>query len=1082
MKKRIVASVLFLLSAICGEAQQYTFSGYTINQGLSQSVVLCILQDSDGFIWIGTQNGLNRFDGSSFQVFTFKPSDTTSISNNWIYAIAEDREGNLWIGTKGGLNRYLKNEKRFERVRYSTPFMHDVTANVYDLKCSSDGKILINTPPVLSVCDPKTMEFKHFVSNLEYDGRVKDYKIPLMEDSSGKIWIGSTMGLACFLPKEEKYVANCMDSLNFEGITDIDITALWQGANGDIWIGTPSGIHCFHKSEKKISHYLSQSPSGEGYIRAITDDGSGNIWIGTEGGGLFRLKADGQGKEEMTQFDTGNSDLFHNFVLSLTIDKSENLWIGTLSGINKTDLKTPKFNLYRKSESPYSVDLAGNVIASLFKDEKGKIWIGTWGQGLNIYDRKTGIIEHYSSNLSGRNFIPNDFVHSIYSDRSQNIWIGTRDGLLAFDRSGQQFVRPENFKQNPGLPDLTGLRIFKMIEDSHGNFWIATQNGLYFVQVGSQGPERYHVNASDEKIISSNLVYNILEDRDGLIWIATADGLDVFNPQTAKMKHIRRQEDDSLNLADNFVASLCEDYEGNIWIGTSSYVNKFSKKEGTFSYFDHEDGLPGNLIYNIVKDLNNNLWFATGNGLCRFDTISQTFKTFTIDDGLQSSEFNLGAAFVSADGELFFGGMNGFNSFYPESLKANPFVPKVVITSVYRIVGGQRDFLDPGKEGKVTLKYNEYSFNVEFAALEFTNPARNQYKYQFKGIDDTWIETGSRNFIAFSNLSPGKYTLNIKGSNNDNVWSEEPATLQIVVLPPWWRSMVAYIAYFIFIGLLIFWAFRHREKKYLKDRKILEEKVKERTQQIEAQKAEILLKNKALNELNASKDKFFSIIAHDLRNPFNYISGITDVLLWDIKNNEQTSLEKPIQNIKSTSQQAHELLENLLLWARSHTNTISFDPAPIDLKALIVECIELLGGQAVRKNITIHSESLKETIITADANMISTVIRNLLANALKFTRPGGNVWITLSRTDHDCTISIKDNGVGIEKDKIFALFSLESKHKTKGTQQETGSGLGLILCKEFVERHGGEILVNSDIGNGSEFSVVLPFSQSPEIE
>ncbi len=1082
MKKRIVTTVLFLFAAIFGNTQPYYFSGYTIHQGLSQSVVLCMLQDSEGFMWIGTQNGLNRFDGHSFQVFTYKPSDTTSISNNWIYAIAEDLDGNLWIGTKGGLNRYIKSEKRFERVHYSTSFMPDVTDYVYDVICSSDGKILINTPPVLSVCDPKTMEFKHYVSNLEYDGRVKDYNIPLMEDSSGNIWVGSTMGLACFQLQQQRFDNTFLQSFIAAGITDFDITALWQGADGDIWIGTPTGIYRYIQREKNYRHYLNQPPFGETFIRAITGDRNGNIWVATEGKGLFRIKVDGQGLEELIRFDPENSGIFHNIILSLTIDQSENLWIGTLSGVNKTDLKKQKFDLYRKSESPYSVDLAGNVIASLFKDKHGKIWVGTWGQGLNIYDRKTGIVEHYSSNSEGANFIPNDFVHTIFSDRSQNIWIGTRDGLLVFELEGKRFVRPGNFRQNLGLTDLTGLRIFKMIEDSYGNFWIATQNGLYRILPGNKEPERFHADASDEKRISSNLVYYILQDRDGLIWIATADGLDVLNPRTETMKHFRRQEGDSLTLANNFITSLCEDQEGDIWIGTNSYVNKFSKKEGTFSYYSQDDGLPGNLIYNIVKDLSNNLWFATGNGLCRFDPVTQTFKNYTIDDGLQSSEFNIGAAFVSADGELFFGGMNGFNSFYPDSLQANPFIPKVVITSVYRIVRGQRDYLDPAREGKVTLKYNEYSFNVEFAALEFTNPARNQYKYQFEGIDDTWIEIGSRNFIAFSNLSPGKYTLNIKGSNNDNVWSEEPATLQVVVLPPWWRSMGAYIAYFIFIGLMIFWAFRHREKKYLKDRKILEEKVKERTQQIEEQKVEILLKNKALNELNASKDKFFSIIAHDLRNPFNYISGITDVLLWDIKNNEQASLEKPIQNIKSTSQQAHELLENLLLWARSHTNTLSFDPAPIDFKALIVECIEFLDGQAVRKNITIHSKSLKETIITADANMISTVIRNLLANALKFTRPGGNVWITLSRTAHDCTISIKDNGVGIEKDKISALFSLESKHKTKGTQQETGSGLGLILCKEFIERHGGEILVNSEIGKGSEFTVVLPFSQSHEIE
>ena len=1073
--------VVLLLFGPGGRAQQYFFSSYSLAQGLSQSVGNCIFQDSKGYIWIGTQNGLNKFNGYSFESFTYNPNDTTSISNNWIYAIDEDKEGNLWIGTKGGLNKFIRRERRFERIHYKTAYPLEVGNYVYGICNARDGKIYINTPPVLSVYDPQKHSFTHIISPLPPDGGVMDYTIPLLEDSVGNIWMGSTRGLACYNPARGSFRVYTCEAGNPASLSGNNITALFLGKKDDLWVGTPRGLNLFLKKEGTFKRFLhdcrDENSLSNNFVRALLEDKAGNLWIGTEGGGLNRMSSGSGGKVRFKHFSAEKNGLNHNIILSLTIDGSDNLWIGTLSGLNKTDLKQNKFRLYRKSDSPYSVDLAGNVIASVYTDEKGILWIGNWGQGLNLYERKTGKVTRYSSHQRGPYYIPNDFVHTIVEDSRQNVWLGTRDGLLVFRKDSRSFVRPEQLFPKSGLSGLEGFRINGMIQDRRGDYWVATQDGLFRMSPSGSKAERFNVEAAADHRISANLVYAVLQDSRGLIWIGTVNGLDVLNTATAEITHYRKTEGQANSLADNFITSLCEDHTGDIWIGTNSCVNRFCRKDGSFRYYSQESGIPSNLIYSILEDGNRELWFGTGNGLCRLDSSRNRFRTYTPEEGIQSPEFNLRAAFRSHDGELFFGGMNGFNSFYPDSLHDNPHIPAIAVTSAYKLSKGLRQYLELGEGNRLELNYNDYSFTVEFSALEFTNPARNNYAYRLEGIDDDWIELGSRNFVSFSNLPPGQYTLHVKGSNNDGLWNEKGTSLVIVIRPPWWRSSPAFAAYIILSLLFIYLVVRIRERNHILDLKLLEEKVRERTLQIEAQKLEIMGKNAELNELNAAKDKFFSIIAHDLRNPFNAIIGLTDVLLMGLPEQDAEMLERTLHNIQGSSQQAHELLENLLLWARSQTGSMDFNPQPFDLQVKIKEVIELLSVQAAQKNISIRLEENDSLLIKADANMINTVLRNLLTNALKFTPKNGEVRIKFFENNGFYLLIVRDNGVGIPAARIGKLFSIDTSHKTKGTEQEPGTGLGLILCREFVEKHGGRMEVESEPGKGSEFRVLLPVEQ-----
>jgi signal transduction histidine kinase/ligand-binding sensor domain-containing protein len=1058
-------------------SQQYFFTNYSIEQGLSQSVVNCLYQDSRGFIWIGTQNGLNKFNGYTFESFTTNPTDTTTISNNWIYSITEDRDGNLWIGTKGGLNRFFINSKKFERIRYRTVYIHDVTDYIYDTKISFNGTLIINTPPVLSIYDAKRREFRHFYSELEYDGAVKDNTIPVIEDFEGLIWQGSTKGLACFDRNTQKFRYFHTDPTNRNSLSDNSITALYEDKKGNIWIGTSNGLNIYSKVNKTFTRYYHKPENSNSlsnnFIRAIAEDKAGNIWIGTEGGGLSKMSLADMENPVFENLTSGNNGLSHNIVLALEVDNTSNLWIGALQGISKTDLKFRKFRLYRNERSPYSVNFLENVIASVYKDENGLLWIGNWGQGLNVYNRKTGEVDHFSSRLTGKRYIPNDFVHVIFRDADNRTWIGTRDGILVLDKKSERFVRFEEFFRGKNLPDFKGVRIYMIICDRHRNYWIGTQNGVFRINLDKNTSEHFSVESEGNYKIGNNLIYCLLEDRDGLIWIATLNGLDVYDPKTNRITHYEKATGSTEGLCDNFIISLCEDHRGDIWIGTSSYVNRFEKKSGKFYYYSQEQGLPSNRIFEILEDEQKSLWFATGNGLSRLDTVSGKFRTYTVEEGLQGREFNLRASFKSADGEIFFGGMNGLNSFYPSQISDNPFIPPIVFTSLYKSKSGTREYLEVENNDEIILNYNDYNFTIEFAALEYTNPGNNRYAYKMEGISDEWIDLGNGRLVTFSNLSPGEYTLRVKGSNNDGKWNETGKSLKITIRPPWWKSKIAIILYLVALVMGVVLVIRQRERSLIRAKDLLEEKVKERTAQIEKQNTEIIAKNDELKKLNATKDKFLSIIAHDLRNPFNTILGLSDILLLDFQKFEVEKVKYYLSNIKEASSQAFELLQNLLIWARSQTGGIEFNPGPNGLMARVVENIELVASQAAKKNIRVTSGLEKEIQVNCDRNMIDTIIRNLLTNAIKFTPQGGTVLVNATEKENHVEISVKDTGVGIDKNHLGKIFKVETKHTTKGTDKERGTGLGLVLCKEFVERHGGVIWVESEPGVGSEFKFTL---------
>jgi PAS domain S-box-containing protein len=1179
--------------------QPLLFDHYAVEHGISQSEIICIFQDSEGYMWFGTQNGLNKFDGYTFEQFFHNPSDSNTISNSWIFDIEEDAEGFLWIATKGGLNKYDKRSDRFIKVGLSGRHVSTEDDFVYGLTVDAND-LYISQPPVLTVMDLHTGKAESFNNDYEHDGALYDIGFPIIKDSRGLLWIGSMHGLASFDLQEKVFTNYRSNSTDPSSISHDHITALYEDGDGNLLIGTENGLNLYNPTSKIMSTYFQASNDphslSHDYIHAIIQDHTGTVWIGTDGGLNKMSNLESTGRVAFYHFRSGpdrRNYISHDIVYSLYEDNSNNLWIGTIAGINKTDLKKKSIRTYNKSDSPNSVDLLDNVIASVHQAKDRRLWIGTWGKGLNILDRKTGMVTHYTTESSGRYHIPQNHVHVIFEDSRSRMWLGTRNGVSILDTNRQLFVPVQDYFGKPELQYFRNNRVYCMIEDSRGEFWFGTGNGICILNVREKTARILRVDSDNALRLSSNLVYSLLEDQEKHIWIATSNGLDQYVPAENRMYHYLNDPGSENTLCDNYTISLCEDRYGALWIGTSSGVNRFDKVDSVFTHFSLRNGLPSNIIYDIIEDARGHLWFSTGNGLATINPTDLAKKSFQVEDELRGREFNIKAVFRGDDGEMFFGGIDGLISFYPDSLTDNAYVPPVRITSLEKENDGIRQRMNVYAE-EVVLSYRDYSFTIEFSALDFTNPSKNRYAYRMEGIADRWVEIGTRRFVPFTNLPPGHYTFHVRGTNNDGVWNLEGSTCRITILPPWWRSNLAYVLYLLLTAMLVVLVIKIRERNLVREKKVLEEKISERTREIAQQKekveeSESKLKStissiddlvfvldrggvfqefykpekytslyrepafyigkcfdevglpepavqqlrmalkalrqektveefdycieqdgeiswfnakfsqrrntqgelsgitvvarditerkrseEQLKELNATKDTFFSILAHDLKNPFSSLHSMSELVIQEYPNLKEEEKLKVLGNIHKSAELIFNLLENLLTWSKSQRGKIEYSPSKFSLTRLVEVNLNLHQVPAEKKGIKLTSNAPEEIYAYGDREMINTVIRNLINNAVKFSRKGGSIEVGIATRDEMLEVVVSDQGVGIPEENVNKIFRIDQQFKSPGTAGETGTGLGLVLCRDFVEKNGGKIWCQTREGSGSSFYFTVP--------
>jgi len=832
--KSICAILVLQFATFQVSSQELKFKHLTIENGLSQSSINCILQDKRKFMWFGTQDGLNCFDGYTFIVYRNEPGDSSSISGNYILSLFEDSYGRFWIGTNSGLNLFHPEKNSFEHFKYD-PENPNSLANdiVLSINEADDKSLWIGTRGGgLSNFDYKSKKFKHFVSDAKNRKTLSNNNVSVIYPGrENELWVGTLGGgLNLFNVKSGEFEQFKNDDTKKNSLSNNFIYSIVKDFKGRIWVGTGNGLNRYSYTDKMFEIFRNNqkdsSSISSNYILSLYENPKSKLWIGTFDGGLnyFDEKT---GTFQVFKNDKQNQySLSNNGVRSIYEDQSGRLWIGTSSlGLNYYETKNKPFEIYI-NESGNSNSIAGNSVFSIYKDQGKQLWVGTYGGGLNLYNKRENSFEHFQNDPSVPTSLSNNHVRCILENQTGFLWVGTLGGgLELFDVGKKKF---KHFKHDPNNPNsLSNNNIFSLFKDRKGILWIGTNGGgLNQFEDEKQTFKTYKSDPKDPSSISNDIIWTIFEDNKERLWIGTGGGLNLFDRKNQKFIRYVNNPENPVSLSDNTVISIYQDNSDRIWIGTTKGLNLYDEHTETFEIFREKQGLPNDLIYGILEDTKGRLWLSTNNGLSRF-TIpsfnsvpvgkSGIFRNYTLDDGLQSNEFNQGAIFKESDGKLYFGGINGFNAFYPDSIKDDIFVPPIVFTgfeifnkkvTVGKPVNGFDLPVSITELDELVLSYQESVFTLEFSALSFIHPEKNKYAYFLEEFDKEWNYTNSkRRFATYTNLDPGTYIFRVKGSNHDGIWNESGRTLKITITPPWWKTWWARTGYFLlligFIGAFI---------------------------------------------------------------------------------------------------------------------------------------------------------------------------------------------------------------------------------------------------------------------------------------
>ena len=1065
-------------------SQTYTekFNRLDVEHGLSQSTVYAVLQDRFGFMWFGTQDGLNKYDGYSFTVFKHDRFDSTSISNNFILSIFEDSKGNLWIATSGGLNRLLPNQTSFIRYISNPAEANSLSDNVINaIAEDKDGVIWIGTQNGgLNKLDVQTGIVKSFRNEYGNPNSISSDAIrDLLIDSQNNLWIGTEAdGLNFFDRKTETFIKYKYNPDDNNSLSYDRIFKLLEYQNKIIVATFGGGINIFDPETKTFDHSLidpvdredikkrNSNPKAPVHPRSLVTTctmGSNDIlWYGTISDGLYQINLKTKASRLFRSVRGDKYSLSFSGIRSLYYSPQGILWIGTNGvGINTLSSNTKKFNtILPRVEN--AGQLTFSSIRSIYEDESEKLYIGGYN-GLNIFDRKTVIV---------RPLFDNQYIVYLIREDPENpkrfLLFGTEGGgLLRFDKQTESLTQINLTYKNKDVVHSI-YSVYSLLTEKNGTYYVGTEKGLFEYNSKTNLSNFYANDPNDSNSINPGRLRAIIKDSYGNIWVGTdVGGISKFDLNTKQFSRFTNKLNDLYSLSNNRINTFFEDSKKRLWIGTATGLNLYDRENNSFTVITEKDGLPNNVVYSILEDEEENLWISTNKGLSRFNFEKMSFENYDYSDGLPENEFNSGAYFKNSKGELFFGSLKGVTYFYPREIKPNTQIPNLVFTKFS--ISRKEVVLDPhiSNRESIELSYKNDIISFEFAALNYDQSSKNRYSYFLEGFNGDWIELGNKREITFTNLDPANYRLKIKGSNNDGIWNNVGIELYIKINPPFWKTLWFRILIVLFVIFIIIGVINYRTRAVENQKRILEQQVKERTAKLEESRIK-------LKEANETKDKFFSIIAHDLKNPFQTLLGFSEILLEDYNSLSDEEKLDLINEISISSHNAHKLLHNLLQWSRSQTGTINFAAEKIDLRVLFETELLVLKAFAAKKNIKIAFNPVTNPMVFADRDMMATVFRNLVSNAIKFTNPNGKIFISIEENESDVKVAVRDTGLGIPEEKQSSLFKLDAGHSTVGTKGELGTGLGLILCKEFVEKNNGKIWVESKQEEGSTFYFTIP--------
>lgn len=1085
--KIVVMFLLFVFQANFSAQSQLRFEHINKNDGLSQGTVNAILQDNNGLMWFGTNDGLNRYDGKNMIIYRRNHADKSSLPNNNIISLGQDAYNRLWVGTMGSGLFYL-----------------DPVKNTFH-------------------------SFKEIIDNpdkIDIGQRINCISI---DTTDNVLWAGSNKGVIYLDFKSQKLNFIDFSAKEFDGVFVGNIYSLLVEKNL-VWIGTDKGgLLRLDKSTNQLisvpilnKFNFTNDTEYRGIIMNILRDRNGLLWVSAFGNGVLLLD-----EKALTLVDPGFINENHNdglspWIRAMAMVGDTSIWCTTSGeGLQIINLISKKITSINFNPAD-SYGITSNAFKSIYTDNIGGVWIGDNGLGINYYFPVSKKIKNisYSSGSSGLTF---QSVRNIYSDENKNLWIGGYGGFNVFDSNFKRIIVSENIENAYCIyPDPFDKEEIWIGSEGEGLRKISKKNGRQLQRFLSNTPEK------QEGILGTS-VYSILDKNEDEIWVGTEQALNVFNIKTGINKEIKIESkgelfntkgrikvlyQDSKNrtwigtlgegltfmynntsvfnifkhdaenltsISSNIIYSIYESKKGLIYIGTDNGLNIYDEVTGGFTHINTAHGLINDVVYGILEDEKNNIWLSTNEGISCYNPSIGSFRNYTLEDGLQANEFNSGAYYKDDEGTLYFGGVNGVSIFKPEDLNDNPIEPKIVFTQLK--IGNVPAIIDPPitNATEIKLDYFNQSFRLEFAALNFYKPKKNQYAYRIKEIRNEWTYLGNENSIEIANLGYGTFTIEVIASNNDGVWNEKGISLNIIINPPFWATFWFRLSLIFFISALLSLFFYFRIRGLKRNKRRLEKEVDARTKELQETNLdlmhEIKVRKKTEEELktaNQTKDKFFSIIAHDLKNPFNVMLGLTELLYEDFGSFTPKEQKELLQTVGKSTRELYNLLENLLSWSLAHRGKLVYTTEKIDLSKIVNETVLLLSEQAKQKNIELQSALNPGLAALADKNSISTVLRNLISNAIKFTPLGGSILITSYVSEDMISISVSDTGVGISEENIQKLFRVDEQFKTTGTAKEKGTGLGLVLCNEFIHANGGTISVKSILGKGSTFSFSLP--------
>jgi signal transduction histidine kinase/ligand-binding sensor domain-containing protein/CheY-like chemotaxis protein len=1041
MRSRWIFFLLIYSLADTLSAQQFFFKKYQVEDGLSHNSAWCILQDSYGFMWFGTSDGLNRFDGRKFKVYRNDIQDSFSLGNNSVQALFEDKNRNIWVGTGSGMYVYDRKEDKFRHFDKKTQYGVSISGEVKKIIKTSKGLIWIATlGQGLFIYNPETDSLSQ---NSQYSSFVWD----ICEDNSSRIYSSSLQeGLICY-DKNGKYLESFALFPDKRDFGNLKINCI-QAFDDKVWfsVGT-NNLGILSSATKQISYFSSNQNIGT--IRAISQFSEWELLIGSDNG-LYIFNTQ---HNEFVHVDNplDPRSLSDQSIYSILKDIEGGFWISTyLGGVNYLPQQTKVFEYYSPTYAPLLS--TGKVISRFCEDKDRNIWIGAQ-DGLKFLNHNTQKLEAHI--IPGK--IQKLDIRSLLLD-GENIWIGTyAEGLKVYNPETRKMT--EYYHAGESSVTICSNDVLSLYKDSRSDIYVGTSWGLC----------RYNRTKDNFETLNfvgtMTSVSDILEDNENQLWIATYNsGVFRFNPQNNQWKHYTHDEKISNSITSNAIITLFKDSGGKIWFGSNGGgLCYFDAETGAFTDFDpRNQTLPNNVIYSIEEDSQGDFWISSNAGLLRVNPKEKVIrKLFTQEDGLQSNQFNYKASLKASTGKLYFGGINGFNAFYPHEFKENSYIPPVYIVDIrlYNTDESRsKELLNLSEPiyiaKQIVLPYDNNSIVLEFNALSYEEPNRNRYMYMLEGFDKDWVNSENSNTASYTNLPPGQYTFRVKGANNDNKWNDQSASIKIKISPPWWRSIPAYIIYVLCVAGSIFFFIRYFITR--SNRKL--------GRQMEEYRIE---KEK---EVYQSKISFFINLIHEIRTPLSLIKLPLDKL--SEKQQEDIKSSNYLTVINKNVNYLLDIVNQLLDFQKIENQNIQLILKEENINSLLQEIYTQFIHSAELKHINLSILLPQNEILAlVDKEKITKIIINLLSNAIKFTK--SKIELRLEAFDECFEISVTDDGPGIrdeEKVKVFdAFYQSEAKSNTS-----SGTGIGLAFSKMLTENHKGSLSLSDNDWGGASFVLSIP--------